>query len=98
MPKAHHDGAGNRSLRLALKDTMDLDQERTHLEVVNRHIECGERRLSRQRELVEQARSSGSTGEDEVRFLAAMENALQALQDLRVLILETIARLEAKGA
>ena len=75
---------------------MDLAQERVHLQDVDRNIALGEQRLIHQRSLVEQAQRNGNASADQTDMLVAMENGLEALRNLRGVILETIARLEAQ--
>lgn len=76
----------------------DLKAEREHLFRAERDIAAGERRVSAQVRLVERLRQDGHETGDAEHLLRTFEQTLETWRGHRSLILQAIARLEAKEA
>jgi hypothetical protein len=91
---ARHHGPASWAVSVNQGGTMDLAQERLHLQEVERTIAVSEFRLGRQRGLVERAHELGGSTADELQMLTALESTLGALYNLRNAIRVTVSRLE----
>ncbi len=74
--------------------TADLDQERQHLILADRHLAAGEQRISEQLALIQRLTGQGYETTRAKDLLRLLEETIATWQDHRRLILEAIARHE----
>src|SRR5262245_22384086 len=73
-----------------------VERERKHLAEANRHIPAAKRQIERQKRVVEKLAQAGHETDVAKSLLHAMERSLNAFEQHRELIVETMKTLESQ--